>query len=152
MNVSSFMLHLCQKVSEDLVTAYNRIPEDKKGWAPAETARSAKNQLAELALLNASSASVIEQGSWHAIDMKGYFAAKAELDSKDSAEVLAEFHKGTAKLLETLASYKGENLDTTIETAFGQMKMADLVGYPYWNMSYHLGQINYIASILGVLD
>jgi hypothetical protein len=31
------------------------------------------------------------------------------------------------------------------------MTPAQMITYPHWNMTYHEGQINYIASILGCL-
>ncbi len=31
------------------------------------------------------------------------------------------------------------------------MTVAQIASYPYWNMCYHEGQINYIASMLGCL-
>jgi hypothetical protein len=31
------------------------------------------------------------------------------------------------------------------------MTLANIIAYPYWNMSYHEGQVNYIASMLGCL-
>ena len=31
------------------------------------------------------------------------------------------------------------------------MTLAQVIAYPHWNMSYHEGQINYIASMLGLL-
>jgi len=34
----------------------------------------------------------------------------------------------------------------------GNQSLAEVMAYPYWNMSYHQGQINYIASLLGCLD
>jgi hypothetical protein len=34
---------------------------------------------------------------------------------------------------------------------WGPMTVSQILGYPFWNMCYHEGQINYIASMLGTL-
>ncbi len=42
-------------------------------------------------------------------------------------------------------------MDAVIPMPWGPMTVAQMITSPHWNMTYHEGQINYIASILGCL-
>ena len=45
-----------------------------------------------------------------------------------------------------------EELGVQVDMPWGPMAMAQIIAYPFWNMCYHEGQINYITSMLGCLD
>jgi len=44
--------------------------------------------------------------------------------------------------------FPDEMLSAEMLSPWGPMAMTEIVSYPYWNMTYHLGQINFIASVL----
>jgi hypothetical protein len=147
-----FVAAQCALLKQNVEEALMRIPEGKRGWAPAESSRSAMDQAAEVAMLNGASADLIKDRAWPAdFDMEAYFAAKEKL-AADWPTLKAMLDANTEKLVKTILSLKDDELAVSVETPFGTKTVAELVGYPYWNMSYHEGQINYIASILGCLD
>ena len=39
-----------------------------------------------------------------------------------------------------------------IPMPWGPMTIGRMITYPQWNMTYHEGQINYLASLLGCLE
>ncbi len=51
-------------------------------------------------------------------------------------------HENAAKVAHVIRSVSDNDLAA----------QSDSINYPYWNMTYHIGQINYIASMLGCLD
>jgi len=55
------------------------------------------------------------------------------------------------KVASVIRSVPDKDLDIELEMPWGKGTIGQIIAYPYWNMSYHEGQINYIASILGVL-
>jgi hypothetical protein len=55
------------------------------------------------------------------------------------------------KVVETIGKTHDSDLGIEIEMPCGAMTLEQIVSYPYWNMCYHEGQINYIASMLGCL-
>jgi len=48
------------------------------------------------------------------------------------------------------ASKYFENVE--VQMPWGMMTLAQIISYPYWDMSYHEGQINYLASMLVCLN
>ncbi|MBS1718157.1 MAG: hypothetical protein JSS72_10555 [Armatimonadetes bacterium] len=138
------------KVSKSLIEALERIPADKLDWAPAETSRSAIDQFAECAMLNGVTADTIEAGQWLAMDFPEYLAKKADMVAKGPEALKTILKENTARLV-TILNKTAQDPDQSVETQFGPMTWDDILGYPMWNMSYHEGQINYIASILGTL-
>jgi len=140
-----------ERVAEDFIKAFERIPEDKRHWSPAEGARSAADQLAEIALLNGSTANLVKTKSFPAdFDMAQFFAMKGK-QAQDIEGTLALLKQNTATLLDAVRSVSDDDLGVEIQMPWGLMTVRQIMGYPLWNMSYHEGQINYIASILGCL-
>ena len=54
-----------------------------------------------------------------------------------------------AKATAAIRSVPDADLEVKIDMPWGLMTLAQLMAYAQWNMTYHLGQINYIASVLG---
>jgi uncharacterized damage-inducible protein DinB len=82
--------------------------------------------------------------------MKAYMQAKSEL-AKNEENMLALLKENSTKTADAIRSVKDEDLDIVISMMWGDYKLSDVLAYPYWNTSYHQGQINYIASMLGCL-
>ena len=151
--LQNFLAEGVVKAAADLEAAFARIPADKREWAPADTSRSALDQMAECAILNTYSAKTIQTRTWDADGgMEGYFKAKAEAVEKGWGYIEPLFKESVQKVSAALKDFPTDALHDPIETTFGTMKMTQILGYPYWNTIYHEGQINYIASILGTLD
>jgi hypothetical protein len=151
-SLQDFLVGATQKAKEELETALLRLPEEKRGWAPSDSARSALDQAAECALLNGSTTELIKTRKWNFEgDFSDFLRKKAELaQSWDGVKALLD--ENTAKVTAAIGAVPTEDLGVTVETPFGSMTLAQILSYPYWNMTYHQGQINYIASILGVLN
>lgn len=150
--LQSFLTAATQKAAAELEAALLRLPEDKQGWATAESSRSALDQAAECAMLNGSTADLIKTRKWNFEgDFSEFLRKKSELAQSWSG-VKAVLDENTAKVIEAIGAVPTDDLEVTVETPFSTMTLAQIVSYPYWNMTYHLGQINYIASILGELN
>jgi uncharacterized damage-inducible protein DinB len=150
--LQEFLAGSIPKAMEDLEAALLRLPEDKRGWCPMGKARTALDQAAECALLNGSTADLIKTKTWSmGSDFSEYESQKAAL-REDWTAVQALLHENTAKVAEAVRGVPDEDLDIEIDMPWGPMTMAKVMAYPYWNMCYHEGQINYIASMLGCLD
>jgi uncharacterized damage-inducible protein DinB len=150
-SLQQFLIRATQKAAEDVSAAFLRIPEDKRAWKPAETARSAQDQVAEIAILTGHTADLIVQRVWTmGADFSVYEKAKDALAS-DWAGVQALLQTNVAKMAAAIEATPDSDLEISIEMPWGPMPMAQILAYPYWNMAYHEGQINYIASMLGTL-
>lgn len=149
--MQSYLAAATQKASDDLIAALQQIPEDKHGWRPSETARTALDQAAECALLNGYTAELIQTHQWSMSNMDAYVAEKTDLASGKLENLLSLLKTNTQRLTDAIIATPDETLTIEIQLASRKMPLSEVLGYPYWNMSYHQGQINYIASILGCL-
>ena len=150
--LQKFLVRSIPKATDDLVKAFLRLPEDKRGWSPAPTSRTALDQVAEIALLNGNTADLIAARKWTmGEDFSEYIKAKAELATGwDNAKALLD--KNTARVLAAIEVLPDDDLEIEIAMPWGPSTLAQIAAYPYWNACYHEGQINYIASILGCLE
>ena len=139
-----------QNAADELMKAFLNLPEDKRDWSPDEKARTAIHQMAECAILNGSTAGLIQSKIW---PETGYEAYKSELKHLSESWPTLEqlLLKNTASLIATIEEVPESELEVPIDMPWGAKATHEIMIYPYWNMSYHLGQINYIASMLGVL-
>ena len=79
--------------------------------------------------------------------MSRFASAKSSL-ADDWDTLQTTFETNTAQLIEAIRRVPDSELDQTIQLPWGAWTIAHLMGHPYWNMAYHEGQINYIASLL----
>ena len=147
-----FLASATQKAMSDLETALQRLPEDKRNWSPTSTARSALDQVAEVAILNGSTCEMIQTRTFPPdFDMAEYTNAKSNL-AQDWDALQTLLHQNTAQVIERIRTVSDDELEVEVMMPWGPLTMAQVISYPYWNMTYHEGQINYIASQLGCLE
>lgn len=149
--LQDFLSTATQKMEEELVTAFLHLPEEKRAWSPAETARTALDQMAECAILNGYTADLIQSRTWPNRAMEIFFRDKAELCAQGWEQIHTLLQENTRKVIAEIRAFPEEALKDEVTMPWGNQTLAEILAYPYWNMSYHLGQINYIASILGCL-
>lgn len=143
------------KQAENLITAFLRVPEDKRSWKPDDKARSAQNQFAECALLNGYTAALIEARQFpipmgdNAMEM--FFRDMAAMEALPWDQLHARLLENTGKVVEAIRATPDDALSIEIDMPWGVQTLGQILAYPNWNMTYHEGQINYIASMLGSL-
>ena len=149
--LQDFLGTATQQAATDLEKALMRLPEEKRNWSPAEKARTAMDQVAECAILNGSTCELIKSRTWNAdYDFPEFLRKKEEL-ARDWNAMKSLLEENTAKVIATIREAPDEDLGVVVQMPWGPMTLAQIIAYPYWNMTYHEGQINYIASILGCL-
>ncbi len=144
-----FLASMTQKAAEELITALELIPTEKRAWKPFDSARSAMDQIAECAILNGSTADTIENRNGPSPEFMGQFVGIKESLAEDEAAARALLQKNTGRVIAAIQSVPDEDLDSEVPMPWGPMKLRDICAYPFWNMTYHQGQIVYIASLLG---
>jgi len=144
--LQDFLVIATQKASADLVAAFLRLPEDKRGWSPGEKSRTALDQMVECATLNGYMADLIQTRTWPTD------TSKAEAVAQDWETLHAWLQENTDRLIAAIAVVPDEALTQEMELPWQKMPLTEVIARAYWNMTYHEGQINYIASILGCLN
>ena len=148
--VQEYLAGAAQKAAADLTKAYLNIPDEKRDWSPAEKARSAMDMYAECVLLNSYTADTITNQAMSG-SMESFTRDKAEVKVLTWEQMHAQFEASVAKIMASIRGVKEGDMEVVIAMPWGPMTPAQLITYPHWNMTYHEGQINYIASILGCL-
>ena len=146
--IQDFLAVSTLKGAADIAVALLRLPEDRRTWSPAETSRTAMDMLAECAINNGITADVIEARKWVGEPFDVYIQKKRDLAAQGWEVIEPLLKENTDRVVAVIKSVPGEALAIEIETPYGTGPLSGIMSYPYWNMSYHEGQINYIASIL----
>ena len=148
MTLQEFFVTATRKAMTDLEKALTSLPEDKRNFSPGGSARTAADMAAECAILNGITAQVVVERKMAAdFDYNEFTKTKDTLARKP--EVLHTLlHSSTEKFIAAINSVPDEDLSVEIELPWGKMTIAQILAYPYWNMSYHEGQIYYISSLL----
>ena len=147
----NFIAAATEKAATDLSAALLTLPEDKRGWSPSDSARTALHLVAECALNNGAVIEMIEAGEWRQPSggQEAYFQIMQEWASGDWNALHTLLMDNTRRLAAALNAVGGEALAAEFVTPYSTGPFSGFMAYPYWNMSYHEGQINYIASLLG---
>jgi uncharacterized damage-inducible protein DinB len=142
-----------QKAADDVCRAAEAVPEDRANWSPGGESRSVLDQMREVATQAAWFLPIIRDRKAPEFDRHAILEAKHLRESFDTIEQCAEAARtSTVELCQAISAFPEPKLDEEIVLPFGggsTMTMADVLGLPYWNMVYHLGQINQIQLVLG---
>jgi uncharacterized damage-inducible protein DinB len=142
-----FLTTATQKAADEIEAAYLRLPEEKRHWSPGGTARSAADMMAECAVMN-DLTEIIQTRRFPAdFDYAKFQQTKAALMG-DWDTLRTQLHASTARGIAALQTIPASDLEDIIEMPWANYTLAEIMAYPYWNMSYHLGQINALAAQL----
>lgn len=133
-----FLADSTVKAAADLEAALLQLPEDRRGWSAGGEARSALHMVAECAIMNGSAVAMIERGVFPEDFAHVHFASEIAALARDWATLQRRLHESAAHVAQVIRQVPRQELPA----------QADSMAYPFWNMSYHLGQINFIASLL----
>lgn len=145
-------MKLTQKALGDICRAAAAIPSAKADWSAGGKGRSALHQMQEIATSATWFLPVLESGVVPVFNdeiRKEHTNFRKKLASLD--ECIEEARQSTGQLCQAIMSFPDDKLETEITLPFGSGSntMADVLAMHYWNMVYHLGQINQIQLILG---
>lgn len=151
MKLQDFLAEGALKAALDLETALMRLPKDKRLWSVGGDARSALDMVAEVAMLNGTTADTLQNRAFGDFDWAAYTREKAEL-AQDWPALKSLLDANTSRVVEVIRALPDEALNVEVQMPWGAMTLMQLMEYPYWNAKYHEGQINFIASVLGCLQ
>jgi hypothetical protein len=146
------VVRLTQKALDDVCRSASAVPEDKLDWSLGGSARSVLNQMQEIATSATWFIPVVESGVVPVFDKEMARAHTSFRKTMDRlADCIAEARQSTGQLCQAIIAFRDEDLDVEVELPFGggTTTMADVLQMHYWNMVYHLGQINQIQLTLG---
>jgi len=132
---------------------FSKVPDDKLNWTPTPTSKSALRVAAHTALYAGRFASMIRNRALPAPENLNEWVAKnvAEEEAVTSrTEMERIFRMGTEEVLAALDGLSAADLEMTLESGQGwSMPMSQVVAFPAWHATLHLGQIDYLQTCWG---
>jgi hypothetical protein len=141
-----------------LIVAVSATPEDKLHWKPMDCGRPVLNQAIECVFANMRWAATIRNRAFtHVSDgeiqaIKASFREEIEAGCWSGETVKNKLRDVTKELAEVILAVSDSDLTLPIPIPPPWQEtylLAECFNHPYWNMVYHLGQINYIQTLLG---
>jgi len=118
------------------------MPADKLDWKPAETSRTARELVEEIVMTTGFSAGFISTQKMP--DMEG-----GDKSPKSVEEMEQEHRAGLEDAIAAIKAFPADKLKEEVELPWGKQSWLEVIGYLYWNMMYHYGQIAYIQTMYG---
>ncbi len=146
--LQEFVADATRRAAKDLLDAALLLPEDARGWQPLGKGRSALDQIAECAMINGNTVEMIQSRQFPTTDMEAWMQAKTRL-AENWGQCAALLQSSAAQSAEAILTVTDDQLPLEIALPWGPFSLAQVIIYPYWNMSYHQGQITYIHSLRG---
>jgi hypothetical protein len=146
MRVQDFIAGQTEVITEGIIRATRAVPADKLEWKPFDNGRSALDQFQECAVSPEIFLRALNGGGYvYTDDLRD---KRKALKTIDEAEVA--LRKNTAELLKAMRETPDARLEEPIELPWGATwRLVDVMNMHFWNLTYHVGQINYIQTMLG---
>ena len=152
MRIQEFLATSIESKLKQLFELARKVPEDRVDWSPGGTARSALDQLQEVAIIHRFHTKILldkKVGEITPETFEKYNTDRRKLMTIDQCEESAL--RLTAELVAVIRGYSDEGLELRITLPFGggvDLSVAELMMMPYWNLGYHEGQIQFILNLL----
>ena len=150
------LIRMTQKVADDFVKNVKAIPADKLNWKVEDSGRSAMDIFQEVAQAPTYAVPMLATRTCPDFNPETFGKMKAERAEWDTVEKCeAKLKQNLNSLFESIRSFPDNELATEIDLPFVEgmrQSMADIMAYPYWNTSYHLGQVCFIQTLYGDWD
>lgn len=153
MKYTDQLIRLTRDSADAFVRAAKAIPEDKLRWSVQDAGRTPLDIFQEVAQAPLYTIPMLEARACPPFDPEKfgeYKAQRAKWDTIEECESVMNSNLG--KLFSTIRSFPESELSYEIDLPFVEglrQSMADIMAYPYWNTSYHLGQICFIQTLYG---
>lgn len=146
------VVKLTQRALDDICRAASAVPTDKLDWAPGKSSRSTLNQMQEIATSATWFLPIVESRIVPTFDKRAAEQhTKFRRTLSTVADCIHEARDSTGQLCQAILKFPDEDLEQEMSLPFGSgmRTMADILLMHYWNLVYHLGQINQIQLMLG---
>ncbi|MGC4044330.1 MAG: hypothetical protein QM758_11075 [Armatimonas sp.] len=139
------MIELVRKSAADLSEATLGLG-DKATWSVMDKGRSAADQVAECALISGFAAGILTEKTCPPLD--GFSTAKAALAAAPEL-ALEKLAENTETLAGAIGGLTSDDHTASVAMPWGnEMTLPEVAMLVHWNNSYHLGQVNFISTLV----
>jgi uncharacterized damage-inducible protein DinB len=134
--------------TDQFLTTFSFVPEDKLHWSPAPTAKSAMRIANHTAYYAGIFAQVIKDGRFPTMDREQHAAARKAAEEADTTreEVISLLRKNTDEVLAALDALTPEMIESTVETPAFPAPMTFFMDLPAGHADGHASQIDYLQT------
>jgi hypothetical protein len=151
------MVKMTQRAVDDICRAALALPPSAAEWTAGGEARSALDQMREVAQSAAWLLPLIQEENAaefakHPDKEPGHRHMPKTAGLETITSCVETARKTTSELCKAIAAAPDAKLEEEVRLPFGGglvMTFADLLGMHHWNLVYHLGQVNQIALAHG---
>ena len=153
MRLQDYMIDVTRAAAAEAFKCAKGTAPDKVDWSPMDNGRSVLNLCRELAMCPKWAEDIISgapQPEWNEETAAAIQAEQEQWKTVEDCE--AECNRRMESLFEMYRNMPDERLKETKWLPYGggrDFEMAEMMDYPHWNFTYHLGQIAYIQTLYG---
>ncbi len=147
------LTRMTRQAAGSLMTSARAMPEDKLNWKVLDASRTDMDIVQEAAQCGTYTVPMLETRSCPPWDQEAFGKlkkARAQWNTLDRCE--SEMNRNLEALFAVIESFPEGEMSFEIDLPFAKdlrQSMADLMAYPYWNLVYHLGQVNMVQTLYG---
>lgn len=147
------MIESTRRAADEAFRYAAAVPEDKVEWSPLESGRSVLDQARELAMCPTWCQDIIEGKEQPEFNEETFAAIKKEQEQwKTVADCKAECDRRLESLFALFRDMPDSRLEEKKWLPYDggrDFAMPEMMDYPRWNFTYHMGQIAYIQTLYG---
>lgn len=138
---------------EQFLRNFSKVPDDKLGWSPTPTSKSAIRIAAHTAVGAANFANMIRKRKLPSPEEIPDFVARtkaAEEALTNRAEVESVFRKNTDEVLSAIDTLAPDDIELVLDSSQGwTMPITFLINLPAMHADWHTGQIDFLQTCWG---
>jgi hypothetical protein len=147
------LIRTTRDAAKGFVKNMRAIPADKLNWKVLDAGRSPMDLFQEVAQSPTYVIPILENRACPPWDPETFGALTAERQSWTTLDQCeAKLNESLDKWEACVRAFPEAEMPEEIDLPFVEglrQSFADIMNYPYWNLSYHLGQICFIQTLYG---
>lgn len=147
MTLKDYMILETEKSLQSLFAAARKVPSDKIDWKPLDNGRSTLDQLQECAYCPLWVPGLLEKRAFDPSEFAAYEETRKGWTTIDECEAAAQANMEQFKA--AVHSLPEADYGVEVNLPWGNYTLAEVMGFPIWNLHYHTGQINYVQTLYG---
>lgn len=147
MTIKEYIIADAAKSFAHFMENARKVPADKLEWKPLDNGRSVLDQAQECALCPLWVPGLLEKRGFDPAGFESFEASKAALTSLDACEEAGKANLAT--MAAAIQAFPDSDMDVEIDLPWGHYTLTEVMGFPAWNLHYHLGQVGYIQTLYG---
>jgi hypothetical protein len=156
MKFQDYVIDATQQAADEAFKAARAVQAEKVDWKPLDEGRSVLDQCRELAMCPVWAHDIITDKPMPEWNEETMAAIKKEQEQwKSIDDCQAECNRRLENLFELYRTIDDERLKNTKWLPYDggrDFTVKEMMEYPRWNFTYHLGQISYIQTLYGDRD